>query len=674
MKKIFLVLEVILILVTYVFSPCPSTVQAQGKNISWECSLYGNETSGKVDYVVFGEAPDANDGSPADGYDVAKPPTPVAPYLRVHLKDNLPAPYTSLWRDYRRYSDSSKVWNLTIQWVPADEESSTDVILTWDPAKVDASEYSTVSLSTNTGIFLKNMLIDTIYRFSCPALLPQNFKIICTRSNTPPRTPNSPTGETTGYHGTTYNYSTSSTDPDGDNLYYQFNWGNNVMSNWLGPYESGELISISYAWPIPGFYSVKTHVKDIYGDQSNWSSTLLVEMLNRAPSQPSYPSPQNGGSYVQTTPILSWMGDDPDGDLVTFDVYFGTSNPPPKLIDNQSSSLFNPGTLAYQTTYYWRILSWDGFGGRTSGPVWSFTTTASDNGSSESPNGDSNHTNQPPVADASLSQQTGFVDTMLFFNGSRSYDVDGYLTKWVWEFGDGSTGTGERTTHMYQTLGVYFVTLTVTDDTGATGTDMISVEVGSANRPPARPVINGAQKGVKNKNYTYTIYSTDTDNDFLQYIVDWGDGMQNTSVFLPNGTIWSLSHSWSASGKYEILVKATDNTTFSEPTTRRIFIDVSFVNTLGFLFDKDNDGQDDAFYINKTGGITNAQRLTKGTYLLDTDNDGKWNYQYDPATGSLTPIESTIATLENQWFFILIIGVAIIIIAAIVYLYKKNYF
>ena len=674
MKKKLLILEVIFILATYVFSFYPSAVQAQEENISWECFFYCNETSGKVDYVVFGEASDANDGPPADDYDVAKPPTPVAPYLRVSMKDNLPAPYTSLWSDYRRYSDSSKVWNLTIQWVPQDEVSPTDVILTWDPAKINASEYTTVSLSTNTGIVLKNMRIDTSYWFSCPALLPQNFKIICTRNNTPPRTANTPTGETTGYHGTTYNYSTLSTDPDGDNLYYQFNWGNNVLSNWLGPYESGELISTSYAWPIPGSYLVKTHVKDIYGDQSNWSSTLLVQMLNRAPSQPSTPSPKNGESYVQTTPVLSWIAEDPDGDLVTFDVYFGTSNPPLKIINNQSSLSFNPGTLAYQITYYWRIFSWDGFGESTNGPVWSFTTTPSGNGSLEPPNGDSNHTNQPPVADASLSQQTGSVGTMLFFNGSRSYDVDGYITKWVWEFGDGSTGIGERTTHTYQTLGVYNVTLIVTDDTGATGTDTISIEVASANQPPAQPVINGAQKGVKNKNYTYTIFSTDADNDFLQYVVNWGDGVQNTSGFLPNGTIWSLSHSWNKSGKYEIFVKATDNITFSEPTTRRVFIDVSFVKTLGFLFDKDNDGQDDTFYINKTGGITKAQRLAKGRYLLDSDDDGKWNYQYDPATGSLTSFESTIATLENQWFFILIIVIAILIIAAIIYLYKKNYF
>jgi PKD repeat protein len=674
MRKILLVFGVISLLLTYICTPYTSTIQAQERNISWECPLYCNETSGKIDYVVFGEAPDANDGLPADDYDVAKPPAPVTPYVRAYLKDNLPSPYNSLWKDYRRYPDSSKVWNLTVIWAPEDDESPTDIIITWNPTKVDASEYTTVHLCTNTGFVLKNMLIDNSYMFSCPAIIPQNFRIICTRNNTLPRAPSIPTGETTGYHGTAYTYSTSSTDPDGDDLYYQFDWGNNIISSWLGPYKSGVIISTSYAWPIPGNYSVKAHVKDIYGDQSNWSSALLVDMMNRAPSQPTNPSPQNRTSNVQTSPILTWTGTDPDGDLVTYTVYFGTPNPPVKLVDNQSSSSFHPETLQYQTIYYWRIISWDGFGGSVSSPVWSFTTQATDGGSSEPPNGDTNQTNHPPVADASLSEQTGFVSTLLIFNGSRSYDPDGYLTKWFWEFGDGTNGSGERTIHTYQMLGTYTVTLTVTDDTGATGTDTITVEVGSANWPPIKPMINGTRTGTKNTTYTYTLYATDADNDFLQYIVRWGDGTQNTSMFLPNGTIWSLSHSWSTAGKYQIIAQATDNTTYSEQTTREVFIDVSFINSLGFLFDTNNDGQFDSFYINDTGIITGVQRLTNGSYLLDTDNDGKWNYQYDPSTGSLTPFSTTITTIENQWLFVLIISVAVIIIACIVYLYKKNYF
>jgi hypothetical protein len=83
-----------------------------------------------------------------------------------------------------------------------------------------------------------------------------------------------------------------------------------------------------------------------------------------------------------------------------------------------------------------------------------------------------------------------------------------------------------------------------------------------------------------------------------------------------------VSHSWNTPGKYQIIAKATDNTTFSEQTTFQVFIDVSFITTIGFLFDTNNDGQFDSFYINDTGDITGVQRLNDGGYYLDTDNDG----------------------------------------------------
>ena len=674
MRKTIEIFGITILFLAVIFTSLNISTPTKGNSVVWNVSLNVTETSEKSDYVEFGEASDAIDGPPVDSYDILKPPTPIQPYLRMYLNDNLPSPYDTLWKDFRLYPGGSKIWNLSIQWMPLDYTSSTIVTLSWDPNDYENSEYSLVTLCTETGTPLQNMLLNNSYSFTCPAMIPQNFKIICTRTNDQPETPSTPNGETYGFHGTSYTYSSSSIDPDGDDLYYRFDWGNNITSSWLGPYQSNELIQTSYIWEAPGTYPVKVKARDIHGKQGNWSASLLVEMMNRAPSQVISPSPENGALNVQINPSLTWIGADPDGDLVTADVYFGATNPPTKLIDNQSSSSFHPGTLLYQTIYYWNVISWDGFGGSASSPVWSFTTKPTDGGSSEPPNGNTNQTNHPPVADASLSEQTGSIGTLLVFNGSRSYDLDGYLTKWSWAFGDGTNGSGERAIHAYQTLGIYTVTLTVTDDARATGTDTISVEVGTANWPPTKPMINGTRTGAKNQPYTYSVYATDADNDFLQYSMSWGDGSQNTSTFLPNGTTWSLSHSWNAPGKYQVIAKETDNNTFSEQTTMEVFIDVSFINSLGFLFDTNNDGQVDSFYINDTGIITSVQRLNDGGYYLDTDNDGKWNYLYNPSSGSLTPLSTGITTIENQWFFILIIAIAIIMIACIVYLYKKNYF
>ncbi len=437
MRKRLVIFGIIFSLLAAIITPNISTIQADDTTISWECLLYCNETSGSIDSVAIGEASDARDGPPVDRDDVAKPPTPIPPYVRAYLKDNLPSPYSSLWTDYRQYPDSDKVWNLSIQWAPEDSESPSDITLTWNPLLIAESEYTTMNLCTNTGTPLKNMRTENTYTFSCPAYVVQNFKIIGQRENIQPGPPSTPAGETRGYHGTTYTYTTSSIDPDTDDVYYQLDWGDGTMSSWLGPYASGQTIQASYLWGSPGLYLMKAHSKDIYGQQSTWSSTLSVEMQNRAPTQPTSPSPQNSASDVQKNPTLNWIGADPDGDFVTADVYFSTINPPLKVVDNQSGFSFLPGSLLFQTTYYWKIISWDGFGGNNSSPVWSFTTQASD-GSQETPDDDTDHTNHYPVADASLSEQTGFVGTFLVFNGSRSYDLDGYLTKWSWDFGDGT--------------------------------------------------------------------------------------------------------------------------------------------------------------------------------------------------------------------------------------------
>jgi len=672
MKNKAVILIVSIFFLTNVCTCFHSDVQALEPDIKWGCTIHINELGGKKDEIVFGEAQDARDGPPADIYDVVKPPTPLVPYLRAWFADNLPAPYSFLWEDYRSFPDTSKIWNVTIQWIPSDYYTATTVTITWDTIETSASEYSSMALCTDSGVILKNMLLDESYSFSCPANVPQTFHIVCMKTNTQPDSPNVPNGASTGYHGSSYFYSTSGIDPDGDNLFYQFNWGDTILSSWLGPYPSGEVVQTSYTWDAPGNYLVKARVKDIYGLQSSWSGVLAVDMSNRAPSQPTNPVPYNGESDVQENPILHWIGDDPDGDIVTFDVYFGIHSPPPKVVNNQSGLSFHPGILQYQTTYYWQVIAWDCFGGSTSSILWSFTTKSSGNISQEP--GDTNQTNAPPVADASFSQRTGFIGSFVILNGSGSYDADGFLTSWFWDFGDGTQGTGERTIHAYQAFGIYTVVLTVTDDKGASGTDSILIEIGIANHPPTKPVIAGTRIGTKHIIYTYTVSATDPENDFLQYRMSWGDGTFNETQFVPNGTVSSFFHSWDASGKYVLTATATDNTTVSAQSTVEVFIDVRFIQDLGFLFDARSDGLFDSFYSNTTSKITSVHRLENGSYLLDTDGDGKWNYLYDPNTESLTLVGFGVATIENPWLFIIIIMAALIIIIIIVYLYKKNYF
>lgn len=94
------------------------------------------------------------------------------------------------------------------------------------------------------------------------------------------------------------------------------------------------------------------------------------------PNPPSNPNPANNATSVSTNANLSWECSDPDGDPLTYDVYFGTSASPPLVNSGQSSTTYDPGNLNEETTYYWKIEAHDDHGNSTMGAVWQFTTTS----------------------------------------------------------------------------------------------------------------------------------------------------------------------------------------------------------------------------------------------------------------------------------------------------------
>ena len=93
-----------------------------------------------------------------------------------------------------------------------------------------------------------------------------------------------------------------------------------------------------------------------------------------APDAPNTPSPAMA-AIVSTNTELSWAGGNSRCDelTATYDVYFGTSSSPPYHHNNGSSKTWDPGALANETTYYWKIVAKDA-NGATAGPVWRFTT------------------------------------------------------------------------------------------------------------------------------------------------------------------------------------------------------------------------------------------------------------------------------------------------------------
>ena len=148
----------------------------------WDVELEFNEPGGAYDNQFFGEKIDASDG--LDGYDVPKTGGGgFPPYIRAFFATDFPEPHNLLWEEYKHYPDNYKDWNLSVQWVPSDYSSPTTLTISWNNASFDNSEYNSVTLyDVGNDVNLSDMLANTSYTFTCPALTLQNFKIICVLS------------------------------------------------------------------------------------------------------------------------------------------------------------------------------------------------------------------------------------------------------------------------------------------------------------------------------------------------------------------------------------------------------------------------------------------------------------------------------------------------------------
>jgi len=85
--------------------------------------------------------------------------------------------------------------------------------------------------------------------------------------------------------------------------------------------------------------------------------------------------------------------------------------------------------------------------------------------------------NVPPLASCRFSSDSPVVGEWILFDASASFDPDGKLIDFTWDFGDGTTTRGTRVGHAFDTVGVYDVRLTIEDDAGATASIVHSFTV-----------------------------------------------------------------------------------------------------------------------------------------------------------------------------------------------------
>jgi PKD repeat protein len=172
--------------------------------------------------------------------------------------------------------------------------------------------------------------------------------------------------------------------------------------------------------------------------------------------------------------------------------------------------------------------------------------------------------NQSPIANPG-GPYSATVGVPVTFNGSGSTDPDGSIASYAWTFGNGSTGSGVSPSNTYTSAGSFTVTLTVTDDRGATSQPVSTTVTVNVGLQP--PVANAGGPYTGSVGLPVSIDgsgSTDPDGSIVSYDWNFGDGTTGTGA--------STTHTYATPGSFTITlnVKDSDNLTASGSTTANI--------------------------------------------------------------------------------------------------------
>jgi PKD repeat protein len=181
--------------------------------------------------------------------------------------------------------------------------------------------------------------------------------------------------------------------------------------------------------------------------------TILSDVVNRAPRAVIDATPQRGAAPLTVSFDAQYSHDD-DGDIVEYRWSFGDRSG-----SGSQDGSTNQHTYAHPGTYLVKLTVIDNEGATDSQQIAVVVT------------------NPPPVAQASVSNDSPFPSDEVTFDASASYDFNGSVVGCAWDFGDGATAIGITARHTYIEGGYYVVTLTVTDDEGATATTRFGMNV-----------------------------------------------------------------------------------------------------------------------------------------------------------------------------------------------------
>lgn len=298
-------------------------------------------------------------------------------------------------------------------------------------------------------------------------------------------------------------------DPDGEICIWNWSFGDGTYSSVRSPV---------HIYNVKGKFTVTLLVTDDDGDYTSISKTITIG--NEPPS-----------SDFSYEPVLPYTGEeirfmdlseDPDGSVVQWEWDFG---------DGSGSNLRNPVHVYLDNGIYTVSLSVEDDSGARSTVSYKIEVL-----------------NRCPVPDFEISPSDPLsLENLTFID--RSSDTDGFIVRWLWDFGDGNTSTSASPVHSYWKAGSYSITLTVWDDDGSNASHSVTLMV--RNRPPAANFTCSPEILHSLEEVCFTDLSYDLDGEILSWNWSFGDGVWSTEK--------NPSHRYDSPGEYNVTLKVTDD-------------------------------------------------------------------------------------------------------------------
>lgn len=349
---------------------------------------------------------------------------------------------------------------------------------------------------------------------------------------------------------------------------------------------------------------------------------------------------------------------------------------PPLTVNFDASASYDPnGTI---TSYRWEF----GDGGTASGVKVSYTyqkrgkyaakLTVTDNENNSGTATKEISVGLPPVAQFTANPKIGRSPLTVNFDASASYDPDGTISSYSWDFGDGTSGTGKTVSHTYTKIAVRTATLTVKDDDGIEASSSQQIEITAA---PVAEFTHNPKEGDAPLKVEFDASASAPSagaGRITSYEWDYGDG---------SGPAFGqkVSYTYTKYGRFTVTMEVTDDkglkassrgtvyvfakpkASFSSSTTEGVVpIDITF-DAFGSI---DKDGRIVSYrwtianLATLEGRIVTYNFKTPGEYkitLTVTDNDG----YTDTASSSVRvyyktypPLNVKVVEIVNEGLFI----------------------